>query len=360
MRDAWRSWVVALMVACLGACGGSEAPAASDGRDSPDAPGGGGQGGATTTGAGGQLGGGGAGGAACIPAPPVGSGWTVFDEGGNDYHAVWGRSPSEIWIVGDYRVVSFDGCAFTTRETGAGNYAVWPESDASVWVGSGAEVRRVTGSSVESFSLSAVVLSGVTFPSGWSVAVGYPAAIATWDTEWHLQTQPAEETFGAVWGPTSSDFWIGGTPLMNDLTPSSSPKAALLHYVGGEGSPVALPVDYERVHAIWGAADDDIHVALSSYRIVHGNGTDWEVAFEHPTDSFRAVRSIHGTASDDAWAVGEEGMVAHYDGAAWKASFLAPEIWLDSVWAAAPDDVWAVGRVSEPNGATHGIVMRHR
>ena len=59
--------------------------------------------------------------------------------------------------------------------------------------------------------------------------------------------------------------------------------------------------------------------------------------------------AIHGTSPTDVWVAGER-MIRHWDGSTWTTGWTPPstqspqpEIWLDGVWALAPDDAWSVG-----------------
>jgi len=66
---------------------------------------------------------------------------------------------------------------------------------------------------------------------------------------------------------------------------------------------------------------------------------------------------IHGTGASDVWAVGEQGLILHWDGSAWSPSTSPTAANLYGVWAAAVDDVWAVG--GSPIGSGPNDVLVH-
>jgi hypothetical protein len=106
--------------------------------------------------------------------------------------------------------------------------------------------------------------------------------------------------------------------------------------------------------------------------IEHWNGTRWSIVTgpSLPPGGTGDLTAIGGTAPDDLWAVGfqltaeaaqESVLFEHFDGTTWQIvtfptesracdpnaadCFLEPK----AVTAAAPDDVWVVGTVAEPN-----------
>ncbi len=66
---------------------------------------------------------------------------------------------------------------------------------------------------------------------------------------------------------------------------------------------------------------------------------------------------IHGASSTDAWAVGERGLILHSNGSQWSVAMSPTTANLYGVWAAAADDVWAVG--GSPTGAGPNDVLLH-
>jgi hypothetical protein len=62
-----------------------------------------------------------------------------------------------------------------------------------------------------------------------------------------------------------------------------------------------------------------------------------------PVADGRALNSVWAAAPDDAWAVGEAGAILHFDGATWSSAMSGMSRTLTGVAGRAPDDVWIVG-----------------
>src|ERR1051325_8502083 len=97
----------------------------------------------------------------------------------------------------------------------------------------------------------------------------------------------------------------------------------------------------------------------------HWDGSTWKavhVPAPFPTDN--ELHAVSGTSSADVWAVGWgydtrrshwAAFVVHWDGISWRAVRTPRQVGdvnLRGVYAAAPDDVWAVG-VGEPSIVEH-------
>lgn len=115
--------------------------------------------------------------------------------------------------------------------------------------------------------------------------------------EYVLEEQPG--AFFSVHGTRASDVWIAGGADTN-----GTGEPTLLHYDG----------------TTWTRQD------LSALGLA---GTDlwW----------------VHALAPDDVYASGENGTIIHYDGAAFTRMATPGTFVVFGMWAAGPDDVWAVG-----------------
>lgn len=84
----------------------------------------------------------------------------------------------------------------------------------------------------------------------------------------------------------------------------------------------------------------------------HWDGTSWQVVeVPNPPPGANVFNAVSGTGPDDVWAVGsvtDGGFIEHWDGATWSLELVRDGKVLLGVGAVAPDDVWAVGAVTRP------------
>lgn len=84
--------------------------------------------------------------------------------------------------------------------------------------------------------------------------------------------------------------------------------------------------------------------AIGSKRIIHWDGSTWNVALTDTT----WMDAVHAAGPGDVWAVGPSGRILHWDGAAWAAvpSSVPSGLTIFSlvdIDSSGPDDVWAIG-----------------
>jgi len=166
---------------------------------------------------------------------------------------------------------------------------------------------------------------------GQAVAVGDYGTILRFDgTTWSRDKLPdfVSPRFAAVWGAAIDDvFAVGDSVFHND---------------GSGWVELTTPINYN-LNAIWGTSASSLWVAGDSGALYFFDGTDW--TFEgNGTASFVG---LSGTSDDDVWAI-REGEIWHRDAVGWtliSIGSLSPEPsgTLSAIWAAAADDVWAVG-----------------
>jgi len=94
----------------------------------------------------------------------------------------------------------------------------------------------------------------------------------------------------------------------------------------------------------WGPASDDRYAvggSLTDGLIMHYDGASWTrlTGIGDPP----LLNWVHGLGADDIFVVGAGGTALHFDGATWSTMETPTEENLWGVWAAAPDDVYAVG-----------------
>ena len=155
-----------------------------------------------------------------------------------------------------------------------------------------------------------------------------------------------EGAFFSVHGTSASDVWVAGS-----ADASGTGEPTLLHYDGDHWTRRDLSAlglggtDLWWVHAI---APNDVWAAGESGTLIHYDGATFTRA---STPGTRVVFGVWAAASDDVWAVGGEnggvaGFVWHYDGTAWTEVALPaahPGAAVFKVWGLASDDVYFCG-----------------
>lgn len=280
-----------------------------------------------------------------------GKAWVQVTRGGQPahLHGVWGGSPTDLWAVGaDWAgsagaLLHFDGHAWSDQSSVATSplYGVWGNGPSDVWaVGDGDSTLHYDGGK-------------------WTRTTVDPAG---------------RRGLRAVWGTSSKDVWAVGS------------GGTILHHEGSQWSVVPPPAEAATAEltGIWGSRTDDVWV-VGSGQTLHYDGKIWS----SQAATGRLQMAISGCATDDVWAVGyadQAAAVFHYDGKAWSTGYVlsgitepggvycrsAGDVWtsgwsqsgsvifhydgtswtpqdpesanpVTALWAAAADDVWAIG-----------------
>ncbi len=158
---------------------------------------------------------------------------------------------------------------------------------------------------------------------------------------------------GTAW---TQDSLPDGTPLLNWVhgaegeTWAVGNAGATLRLQGETFATVPSPTDVP----LWGvfvvasadvwAVGGDAFDFEGTGVILHWDGTAWTDVPMPPLDrSSTALFKVWAAASDDVWAVGDAGVIVHYDGTAWTQIPSGTDNDLISLWGTGPDDVVAVG-----------------
>ncbi len=138
-------------------------------------------------------------------------------------------------------------------------------------------------------------------------------------------------------------------------TPTKTPGPPAWHVVLANQPPTLL--------SVWGAAADDVLAVGgplgngSPSAVLHYDGNAWTDLRPGGTETFWWA---HGTSRTDAWIVGEKGRILHWDGQTVTEGASRPtSATLFGVWAAAPDDAWAVGGTPGGGSSAPNDVVLH-
>jgi len=215
---------------------------------------------------------------------------------------IWGSSASDIWAVGGY----------------SGQILHWDGLDWSRW-----EVPDLPH-----------------LHSIWGADADHVWAVGAWGTgradilffdgnEWQWQDAPGPHGLLAVWGQDAENVWAVG-------------YGTILRYDGLTWRDESLGY-HQNYHATWGASADDIWVSGTDDYVWHYNGTEWRWYYETELGHGDHL-DIFGLETGQAWMVSEYASVFGLDGDRWIERSGTENIgYLNTVWAASPDQVWVAG-----------------
>lgn len=151
----------------------------------------------------------------------------------------------------------------------------------------------------------------------------------------------------SVWGSASGDVWAVGGQV---ASVGDAGVGVALHSDGDSWTPVTLPEGTPLLNWVHGAGDETWMVGNAG-AMLRRDGQSW-VSVASPTEV--ALWGVFVVAPGDAWAVGGDafdfegtGVILRWDGSVWTdvpmPQLDRSSVALFKVWAAASDDVWAVG-----------------
>lgn len=140
-------------------------------------------------------------------------------------------------------------------------------------------------------------------------------------------TLPFATNLNGVWALSDNEAWVVGD------------RGLTLHIADGgitvvtAGMPLGL-------NGVSGSGPNDIWAAGDQYSLFHYDGQKWTDAGLPPVvfQNFPALLSVWAGAPDDVWAVG--GVILHFDGGTWAMNQPSTLERFTTVWGTGPDDVW--------------------
>lgn len=293
------------------------------------------------------------------------SGWTASDLGMPDVKQVIAMQSSGTRVYAllnttatiNQRVVYLEGATWKALPELNGS-AIY----AAMWIDLTGDVFLVgaTGG-VAHYDLTAwtestaAAAAGATFHAVWGTsasdlfAVGNKRTIVHYDgSAWSAVASPggASNVYNAVWGASGEVFVAGTSSVMMGATP-------VVHAVGG-GAFTAMPAPAITMAtlAMYGASATDVWMVgnggtsnTTGAVISHWDGVSWT---QIQTTTQVPLLAVAGSEADEIFVTGEAGTILRYTGAAWATLDSPAATSLGDIWAAAPNEVFAVG-----NGAHH-------
>jgi hypothetical protein len=273
-----------------------------------------------------------------------GTAWKVHASALGTLNAIWGSSPTDVWVAGDRGLLHGTGAtsaelAFTeSPDPKARLVSIWGSGPADVWA-----------------------VGFVDSDVGLSVPRVYHLTAGKAGLEWSIDPVSDEGIyFARVWGNASSGVWLAGTRepwssdvvILRKLVPAADFVAETLPDDPGESPPngrmreiaggtvtdsVAWVFGRAGFPGIWKGTSTDSGKTFSWTHLRNGAASD---------PSFTAVT---GSTPNNLWAVGEYGRVRHWDGNAWVTTSVTTTKFpitddFFGVWSGGQADAWIVGK----------------
>ena len=268
-----------------------------------------------------------------------------------DLRAVWGRSASEVYAVGEDTVLAWDGSAWSSigppeggafRAIAGDDARVYVVGDrGTMWSYDGVAWQAVdTGTTADLLGVWSTGAVVVAVGAGGTIAEdtgsGFVAGrttttadlLSVWGSAadgWFASGEHGTVLFddGRVWRTLALGRGLAGTPDQTfaeivgvagvEVTVLGSEDVAT--FEGAAWSPTTVPTTAS-IDGLWGSATDDVFAVGRGGTILHHDGLAWTV---QPTPTTADLHAVWGTGPRDVYAVGDDLTVLHYDGATWTA-----------------------------------------
>jgi hypothetical protein len=172
---------------------------------------------------------------------------------------------------------------------------------------------------------------------------------ASWTVGWLGFVQPTA-FLRSAWGPSASEVFAVGYWASVFTNPPTGGQ--ILHYSGGQWSPVMSAEAQGYLYGVWGTSPSDVFavgsfLGVDAYApygdvIQHFDGSSWSVMLNSGGTAL-GLLGVWGSSPTDVFAVGDR--ILHYDGSTWTPMNYEGEF--SGVWGRSSQDVIVVG--SEDN-----------
>jgi photosystem II stability/assembly factor-like uncharacterized protein len=291
--------------------------------------------------------------------PPA---WTPQTSGtGSALYGVWGSSGSDVWAVGLGSTIlhTTDGgmsWGLVTSVPFSGDwYAVGGSSANDVFIVStaGTAIHSADGgaswTNVSTPSRSAMAILG--FPSGDVYILGAAELAHTIDggITWDTITPPTGgDMMSAVWGSSASELYVAGA------------SGLILRTSNGGMTWTATIGPSTFLNGVGGTSNgSDVYIVGDSNCVLHSSdhGATWTLQTS-PLSAITGFMAVTAPSADDVIAVGATGtamlaaIASNDSGVTWTQANVGTPYGLHAIWAAGPQDIFAVG--------SHGTILHGR
>lgn len=168
--------------------------------------------------------------------------------------------------------------------------------------------------------------------------------VTTHDFVWEIDTlgEPGHSGIKGLWGVDENNVWaIGGIGLEDG-------GGNFIKWNGEKWSTVTN--EPLAVNGIFGFSENDIWLVgyglFQNGAAIHYNGIDltW-YRFDNPTpeDTIYYLQGVWGASPDDVWAVGPQGTIIHWDGNSWTKVKSESKAFLRDIWGSSANNIYASG-----------------
>jgi len=341
-------------------------------------------------------------------APPVCTteGWchTVVPRG-QTFVDVWGDGTGKVWAIsqgqssGEGKIFFWDGAAWTLSYAATADlYALWGNSPTDLWVGTSKGLLHGTGPSATAITWTEATLPVVNgtnlyvrsiWGSGpndtWAVGARIGAGSPTYvlhrsgpaadpdagTTEWVIDTSPELSSVSplTIWGSSSDDVWLNA-----EYNDASGVKGRLLRRrPDGTGTNAwRVSTDLPEVNSWFTGQALGKNFALINSASGYGNVTGFDLGVSNddgdhftwrhltldtlPYSAFKKASVVWASGPNDIWAIATTAV-----GSTWLVQLKDPETssWrvasislsdavpvtrkMNAIWGSGPNDIWVVG-----------------
>lgn len=265
--------------------------------------------------------------------------WSALDSGTEEnLIGVWGTSDSDVWVVGTRGLVRrWNGTTWSTMTAPSGDtlVSVWGTSSTDVWVVEflNGGVLHWDGNVWARYRVGTQYLYSVSGTAPDDVWVAGSSDVFHWNgSRWTTAVLPSPANPKSVWALAQNDIWVVGDFAFHfdgtRWTKHSTNAGALL--------------------AVWGDRANHVY-AVGNKAMAVWDGNVWSPIVPNPPFRLWGV----GGGSAGAFAVGDYGSMTRLYGATWWSEYQSTGSASSAVWAFSPTNVWVVGdAVLRWNGAT--------
>lgn len=272
----------------------------------------------------------------CASPPPVLWYWENPTPTGDYLWGVDGRTPDDLYAVGELGLVMhYDGASWTAVYDRVGweadNPGIGPPDLRDVWIDSSGTLVAVGNRDALHFDGTNWKVHTLT-PTGFvgqlrGVSGTGPSSIyAIWGggeihrfdgSSWSVDASglgPLSEIFSLA----SGEVWAGGAELYQ-LVPDGA--GALVWAIRDD-----LPSSTKGITALWAANVNDLFVARED-EIVHWNGANWTSTAVAAPGPYKSIVALWGRSGSDVFALTNAWQLYHYDGTGWSLQQPVPQAW---------------------------------